>query len=156
MEATKTVRNPRATGMAWLTPILIVRDIDKEISFCQRAFGLEKGMTMPDKTGKTVHGELKYENETIVMLGREGAMGCPVKSPATTKTDCPIGLYVYCPNVDELYKRAKAAGATVVSEPKDQFWGDRTVSFKDPEGYGWMFATNIGEFDPSKIPDEWK
>jgi PhnB protein len=153
MESTKTIRNPRATGMAWLTPALTVRDIEKEINFCVRAFGLEKGITMPDKTGKIIHGELKYEGQTIVMLGREGAMGCPVKSPATSKTDCPIGLYIYCQDIDALYQRAKAAGATVISEPKDMFWGDRVASFKDPEGYGWTFATNVGEFDPSKIPE---
>ena len=153
MESTKTKRNPRATGMAWLTPALTVRDIDKEINFCVRAFGLEKGMTMPDKTGKIVHGELKYEGETLVMFGREGAMGCTSKSPATSNADCPIGLYVYCPDIDALYQRAKAAGATVIFEPKDMFWGDRVAAFKDPEGYGWMFATNIGEFDASKMPE---
>ena len=152
MESAKTKRAPRATGMAWLTPALTVRDVDKEINFCQRAFGLEKGYAMPDKTGKTVHGDLKYEGETIVMLGREGAMGCPSKSPASSKADCPISLYVYCSDIDALYQRAKAAGATVVSEPADMFWGDRVATFKDPEGYTWMFATNIGEFDPSKMP----
>ena len=153
MEATKTKKEPRAIGMAWLTPTLTVRDVDKEINFCERAFGFEKGYAMPDKTGQTVHGDLKYDGQTVVMLGREGAMGCPVKSPATSKSDCPIALYVYCPDVDALYKRAKAAGATVVSEPKDMFWGDRIACFKDPEGYGWMFATNVVEFDASKMPE---
>jgi PhnB protein len=152
MESAKTKRNPRMTGMAWMTPVLPVRDVDKEISFCVRAFGLEKGYAMPDKTGKTVHGDLKYEDSTIVMLGREGAMGCQSKSPATSKADCPISLYVYCPDIDALYKRAKAAGATVISEPADMFWGDRVATFKDPEGYTWMFATNVGEFDASKAP----
>jgi PhnB protein len=147
---TKTRRPPRPSTMLWLTPALTVRDVDKAINFCVRAFGFEKGLTMPDKTGKTVHGELKYEGSTIVMFGREGAMDCPSKSPASSKTDCPIGLYVYCEDIDALYQRAKAAGATVVSEPKDMFWGDRVASFKDPEGYSWMFATNVADFDPSK------
>jgi PhnB protein len=152
MESLKTKRNPRATGMAWLTPALTVRDVDKEINFCQRAFGLEKGYAMPDKTGKTVHGDLKYEGSTIVMLGREGAFESKCKSPATSKADCPISLYVYCSDIDALYQRAKAAGATVVSEPAYMFWGDRVATFKDPEGYTWMFATNVGDFDPSKAP----
>jgi PhnB protein len=152
MESAKTKRSPRMTGMAWLTSALTVRDVDKEISFCVRAFGLEKGYSMPDKTGKTVHGDLKYEDSTIVMFGREGAMDCPSKSPATSKADCPISLYVYCSDVDTLCKRAKAAGATVVSEPADMFWGDRVATFKDPEGYRWSFATNIADFDPSKMP----
>jgi uncharacterized glyoxalase superfamily protein PhnB len=154
MESAKTKRAPRQMGMAWLTPALTVRDVDKEISFCVRAFGFEKGMTMPDKTGKTIHGELKYEDSTIVMFGREGAMGCPSKSPATSKADCPISLYVYCSDIDALYRQAKAAGATIIAEPADMFWGDRVATFKDPEGYTWMFATNVGEFDPSKMPKE--
>jgi PhnB protein len=79
-------------------------------------------------------------------------MGCPGKSPATSKADCPICLYVYCSDVDALYRRAKAAGATVVSEPADMFWGDRVVNLKDPEGYNWMFAANVADFDPSKTP----
>jgi len=152
MEATKTQRPPRQVGMAWLTPDLTVRDVDKTISFYERAFGFEKGYAVPDKTGKTVHGDLKYEGSTVVMLGREGAMGCPCKSPATSNADCPINLYVYCSDVDELYRRAKAAGATVVSEPADMFWGDRVATLKDPEGYNWTFATNIADFDPSKVP----
>jgi len=153
MPLAETKRNPRATGMSWLTPALAVRDVSREINFCIRAFGLEKGMMMPDKTGKIIHGDLKYEGQTIVMFGREGAMDCPSKSPATTKVDCPIGLYVYCPDIDALYIRAKAAGATVISEPKDMFWGDRVASFKDPDGYAWTFATNIADFDPSRVPE---
>jgi PhnB protein len=154
MPLAETKRNYRATGMAELTPALTVRDVDKEINFCIRAFGLEKGYTASDKTGKTAHGDMKYEGTTIVMFGREGAMGCPTKSPATTKVDCPINLYIYCQDVDELCKRAKIAGATVISEPADMFWGDRVATLKDPEGYSWTFATNIADFDPAKVPKD--
>ncbi len=149
----QTLRNPKMTGMAWLTPAITVRDVDKEITFCERAFGLEKGIVLPDKTGKTVHGELKYEGSTVVMFGREGEMGNPSKSPASSNTECPVSLYIYCQNVDELFQRAKTGGATIISEPNDAFWGDRIAEFKDPEGYRWTFATNIADFDPSRMPE---
>ena len=48
--------------------------------------------------------------------------------------------------------QAKAAGAEILNEPEDMFWGDRTVMLRDPDGYKWMFATKVGEFDPSKMP----
>ena len=47
-------------------------------------------------------------------IGREGAMGCTAKSPASSKSDCPVSLYLYCPNIDELYQKAKSEGASNV------------------------------------------
>ena len=149
---TQKKRSPRPTGMAWLIPALPVKDIQRAIDFCQKAFGFETGITMPGPDGKLVHAEVKYEGEIIAMFGNESDPECTSKSPATSKTVCPILLYVYCDNVDALCARAKAAGATVVSEPADQFWGDRTAEFRDPDGYRWMFATNVAEFDASKMP----
>ena len=32
------------------------------------------------------------------------------------------------------------------------FWGDRIAQFSDPDGYRWMFATNVADFDASKAP----
>ena len=64
----------------------------------------------------------------------------------------PLNFYVYCPDVDRVAADAKAAGATIERPPEDMFWGDRTASIRDPDGYLWMFATKKGEFDPSKAP----
>jgi uncharacterized glyoxalase superfamily protein PhnB len=149
---TKTTRPPRPVGMAWLIPALPVQNVERTLNFLQKCFGFEKGISMPGQDGKLIHAEVKYEGEIIAMFGLEGAYGGTCKSPATSKTECPITLYVYCDNVDALYAKAKSAGATVVSEPKDMFWGDRTAEFSDPDGYRWMFATNVADFDASKAP----
>jgi uncharacterized glyoxalase superfamily protein PhnB len=149
---TQTKRPPRPAGMAWLIPALPVKDIQKALDFCQKAFGFDKGISMTGPDGKLVHAEIKYEGHTIAMFGLESAPECIHKSPATSKTDCPILLYVYCDNVDALYATAKAAGASIISEPADMFWGDRIATFKDPDGYRWTFATNVAAFDASKAP----
>jgi uncharacterized glyoxalase superfamily protein PhnB len=149
---TQKKRSPRPTGMAWLIPALPVKDVQRSIEFCEKAFGFQKGMSLPRPDGKIVHGEVRYEGEIVAMFGLEDTPGCTHKSPATSKTNCPIALYVYCDNVDALYTRAKAAGATVLSEPADKFWGDRTAEFSDIDGYRWMFATNVADFDASKMP----
>jgi uncharacterized glyoxalase superfamily protein PhnB len=149
---TQKKRSPRPTGMAWVIPALPVKDVQRSIDFCEKAFGFEKGMSMPGPDGKIVHGEIRYEGEIVAMFGREDEPCCKTKSPATSKIDCGVMLYVYCDNVDVLYRRAKVAGATVISEPTDMFWGDRTVQLGDLDGYRWMFATNVADFDASKMP----
>ena len=44
--------------------------------------------------------------------------------------------------------RARAAGATILSEPKttdygDDYWADRTYEAGDPEGYRWYFMQRM-------------
>jgi uncharacterized glyoxalase superfamily protein PhnB len=63
-----------------------------------------------------------------------------------------IGLYLYCEDVDAVYKRALAAGAKSDRAPKDMFYGDRVCAVIDPDGYLWSFGTNVADFDPSKAP----
>ncbi|MBC3887410.1 VOC family protein [Acetobacterium paludosum] len=42
--------------------------------------------------------------------------------------------------VDETIKMAKAAGATIVKEPTNVFWGGYHAYFSDPDGYYWEVA----------------
>jgi uncharacterized glyoxalase superfamily protein PhnB len=42
-------------------------------------------------------------------------------------------------------ERARAAGAKIIQEPADQFYGDRTYRCMDPEGHVWTFAQRIKE-----------
>ena len=46
---------------------------------------------------------------------------------------------VYVPEVDDLFAKVVAAGATVLAEPADKPWGDRTCGFIDPQGQHWYF-----------------
>lgn len=44
-----------------------------------------------------------------------------------------------------------AAGATVLSEPSDQFYGDRSASVKDPFGHLWFLATHKEDLTEEQI-----
>jgi uncharacterized glyoxalase superfamily protein PhnB len=54
--------------------------------------------------------------------------------------------YLVVPDADEIYRRAKTAGAEIVIEIKDEDYGGRVFSCRDPEGHLW----NIGSYDPWK------
>ena len=44
--------------------------------------------------------------------------------------------------VDSLMEQAVAAGATLVKQPQDVFWGGYSGYFADPDGHLWELAWN--------------
>lgn len=142
-------RPARPAGASWLSPYLVVKDADAALDFYQRAFGFAKRAIMPGPDGRAKHVEMMWK-DILIMFGPEGA--CANKAPATSGTPSPVNLYVYVEDVDALHARAAAAGATVALPPQDMFWGDRMCKLTDPDGHEWTFATNVADFDPSKVP----
>jgi len=138
--------------MPWLTPYITVGDPESALGFYARAFGFEpKPQPLRNSSGKVIRAEMSY-HDAYLMLGAEGAMGSTTRAPKSSGVDCPIGPYLYCEDVDALFEQAVAAGAEVVMPPQEMFWGDRSCSLRDPDGYVWSFATNVADFDPAKIP----
>jgi uncharacterized glyoxalase superfamily protein PhnB len=63
----------------------------------------------------------------------------------------PAMIHLYVPNVDAVYQRAVSAGGTSMMEPKDQFYGDRGGSVKDPSGNHWYIATHIEDVPMAEL-----
>ncbi len=143
---TKTTAKPE--GTPWLSPMLTVRDVPESIRFYENAFGFRAEMTMPDDDGKIIYASINYKGQLLFMLMPEGACDSPALAPVSNNVESPVSLYVYCDDVDTLYKQAKANGAKSDSEPEDMFWGDRTSCLKDPDGHNWTFATKVKECVP--------
>ncbi|MBT4880846.1 MAG: VOC family protein [Alphaproteobacteria bacterium] len=128
-----------------LTPYLTVQNAEDAISFYKEAFGFEAADDpMKSENGQVVHAHMKL-GDAHIMLGPEGAFDKPNKSPKSLNILPPSGLYVYCSDVDAMYKRALGAGASSLMEPEDSFWGDRICKVTDRDGHEWMFATLIKE-----------
>jgi len=135
-------------NMAWVSVYLCVKDPARALDFYEKAFGFTRRMAMPGPDGKIMHAEMWYRDCTI-MLGPEYP-DMNFKAPSSIGPGHSLGIYCYCDNVDVLAAKARAAGATVVKEPADQFYGDRTATFVDLDGHSWSFGHRIFEFDPKK------
>jgi len=72
--------------------------------------------------------------------GDEAGEPAPPYSPGAMRL-CVLGPYV--DDVDAVCAKAEAAGATVKSPPKDQFYGDRSCHIEDPFGHMWTLATHV-------------
>ncbi|HES58584.1 MAG TPA: hypothetical protein ENO21_04040 [Firmicutes bacterium] len=53
--------------------------------------------------------------------------------------------------MDGAYRQALGAGAESISEPADQFYGDRTAAVKDPNGNHWYLATHVEDITPEEM-----
>ena len=129
-----------------ITPYLFYKDCDSAIEFLTSAAGFTEDVRMRDSEGTTNHAELTLEDQRI-MLGHPGA---DYKSPNELGGRTQL-VYCYVDDVDAHYERAKSAGADIQSEPEDQFYGDRTYAFRDPEGHAWSFATHVRDVSPQKM-----
>jgi len=117
-------------GYHTVTPYLTVDDAPKLIDFLKEAFGATEVMRTGDPSGH-FHGEVRI-GDSIVMMGNAGHGSSAYEAQ----------IYLYVPDVDGVYERALRAGATSVSVPTDQPYGDRTAFVKDPFGNTWFIATH--------------
>jgi PhnB protein len=58
---------------------------------------------------------------------------------------------VYLEGVDDVFKRAIAAGAKELQPIKDQFYGDRYGTLQDPFGHVWTLATHVEDVQPEEM-----
>ena len=123
-------------------PILRYRDARAAMAFLTEAFGFEvTAVHPPDPAdGPVMHAEARWPLGGGVMFGGLGA-GDPIFSEG-------LGIqlvYVVTDDPDGLYRRAVAAGAEIAREMRDEDYGSRGFTARDPEGNLWSFGTYAGE-----------
>ena len=133
-------------GYHSITPHLTVKDAFKAIEFYKQAFGATELYRM-EAEGKIGHCELKIGDSRFFLSDEYPNMG----SIAPKDKDHGFSLFLYVPDVDEVFKRAQSAGATVVEEVKDQFWGDRMGTLLDPFGHQWSLGTHVEDVSPEEM-----
>ena len=126
-----------------LTPYLTVADSTKSIAFYRDAFGFIVEDNVKDDNGISTHVSMRKQ-DAYIMFSPEGAFNSTKKAPINLGINMPLNLYVYCEDVDILYKQAIDYGAQSILEPQDSFWGDRFCTMLDIDGYEWSFATTLG------------
>lgn len=135
-------------GHRTLTPYLSVNNARGAIDFYRHAFGAVEqfAMAMPD--GKIAHAELRI-GDSVLMLADTQADG-EFQDPRALGGS-GVGLHLYVPDVDRLFNQAVAAGAEVLRPVKDQFYGDRSGSLRDPYGHVWFVATHREDVSEDEI-----
>jgi PhnB protein len=121
-------------------PYLTANDAVGALAWYTQAFGAEEQVRVVGPDGLLGHAEFRIGAATFYLSDEHPAMG--VVSP-TSLGGTPFGLHLTVGDVDALFARAVAAGATVQREPEDQPHGARHGTLLDPYGHRWMLSQPI-------------
>jgi uncharacterized glyoxalase superfamily protein PhnB len=132
---------------ATVIPCLRYRDAPAAIEWLCSTFGFNKQAVYPNSDGTIAHAQLTFGNG-MIMLGsaveKATEWGKLIKQPDQIGGAETQSAYLIVADADVLYARAKAAGAEIVIDIKDEDYGGRGFSCRDIEGHLWSFGT----YDP--------
>jgi uncharacterized glyoxalase superfamily protein PhnB len=134
-------KNTRVT----VIPCLRYRNAPAAIEWLCRTFGFDKQLVVPNEDGTIAHAQLSFGNG-MIMLGSvlKTEFGKLMKQPDEIGGAETQSSYLVVSDADLVYQRAKAAGAEILMEIKDEDYGGRGFSCRDLEGHLW----SIGTYDP--------
>lgn len=122
-------------------PAVFYRDPFAALSWLERAFGFTRSMLITDAAGGFGHAEMRLGDGTIMVGGLWAAhVGSPADFGGVNTQSVHVQL---ADGLDAHCGRARAAGAVIVQEPAEQFWGDRIYRARDPEGHEWTFGQTV-------------
>jgi PhnB protein len=139
---------PIPDGYHTVTPYLSMSDASKAIAFYREALGATELVRMPMPNGRIGHAELQIGNSRIMLADEALEWG---NKSAKTMGGTPVVLCIYDENVEALAARFVKAGGKVLKPLANQFYGDRSGQFEDPEGYKWTLAQHVEDVSPEEM-----
>jgi uncharacterized glyoxalase superfamily protein PhnB len=133
-----------------VVPSIAYDDVPKAVEWLTHAFGFRE-RAEARLTGNGFCLAWMEVGDGLINLGTSG--GHETRSP---HADGRINqsLKVYVEDVDAHCAHARAAGAAIIEEPQDRFWGGRMYRARDHEGHAWEFSQIDRELDATlwKLP----
>jgi uncharacterized glyoxalase superfamily protein PhnB len=124
--------------------MLSVQDVDASLDYYVNKLGFERTFVMAGPDGKNAMGWVKMgDAEFGLML-----------SDDTSSKGNGVDLWINLPkegNIDQLFADVQRRGATIAVPIKDQFWGDRSFTVHDPDGYVVTFGQAVKQVPMEQI-----
>ena len=126
-------------------PTLRYRDAKAAIGYLCDVFGFQRHAVYEGEDGAVMHAELSLGNG-MIMLGSATSTeyGQNIVQPVDAGGKETQSPYLVVADADAVYARAKAAGFEIMIDIKDEDYGGRGFTCRDPEKHLW----NVGTYDP--------
>jgi len=125
------------------SPQIDVSDLDASIPFYRDVLGFSVEHTMPDDNGKLIHAGLRHGAVGLMLSRCEN-----VAAAADPERGANVTLYFEvddAADLDPFFARVRDAGARMLQEPTDEFWGGRDWGVADPDGYRIFFHAPLAK-----------
>lgn len=124
-----------------LSTSVCYRDPWAALEWLEKAFGFERAMVITGQDGSLAHSEMRF-GDSVIYVGAPWADFTASPAAVAGKNTQMIHIQLR-EGIDAHCARARAAGAVILQEPADQFYGDRTYRARDPEGHVWTVAQTV-------------
>ncbi|MEI9996466.1 MAG: glyoxalase/bleomycin resistance/extradiol dioxygenase family protein [Rhizomicrobium sp.] len=132
---TELGQNSAAALRGGIVPYLNLDGAGKAADFYKRAFGADEIARMPGAAdGRLIHCHLVLNGNSLMLSDPFPEHGHPAQTPAA------FTLHLQVDDIDAWFRRAVAAGATVLMPVSKQFWGDLYGRLRDPFGVSWSIG----------------
>ena len=118
-----------------LSPYLVVSGAQRVIDFARAVFGATELRRYERPDGAIMHAELRID-DSVLMLS-DAAEGYP---------PVPSMVHLYVSDVDQVFEKAIAAGASEVEAPRThEGESDKRGMVADPCGNTWVLSTQMAK-----------
>ena len=120
---------------------VVYRDSRAALEWLEKAFGFEVSELLTDSQGNIAHAQMAHGSGTLMIASEfadwtRSPLNVDGKNTQRVVVQLEAGLDEHC-------ARARQAGARIVQEPADQFYGARTYMAVDLEGHHWSFHQEV-------------
>jgi len=137
---------PKQT-LSTVVPCLRYRDAHAAIKWLCDTFGFTPQLVVPNDDATVAHAQLTFGNGMIMLSSVfDTEFGRLMKQPIEVGQFVTQSTYLVVNDADHVYSRVLESGAEVLLEIKDEDYGGRGFTCRDPEGHIW----SIGTYDPQQ------
>lgn len=118
-----------------VTPYIHIDGARKAVEFYKQAFAATERELIPaENSDKLMHAQVDVNGSPIFISDYFPDYGFP---PVAAQG---FNLHIHVDDAQKWWDRAVAAGCTVTSPLKEEFWGDIYGQLKDPFGVTWAIG----------------
>lgn len=130
-------QNWKPAAYTSVSPYLVVSGAQTVIDFVKAAFGAKELRRYDRPDGAIMHAEMRID-DSVLMLS-DAAEGYP---------SFPSMVHVYVSDVDQVFEKALAAGASEIEAPRThEGETDKRGMVADPCGNTWVLSTQVSAGD---------
>jgi uncharacterized glyoxalase superfamily protein PhnB len=135
------VRSNRSIPPVTVIPVLAYPDVRAAVDWLAAAFGFVERT----RIGERHRAQLGIGDDGAVIVAEARGGHQPPQLGVV-----PVVFKVRVTDVEAVFDRARAAGATVVVPPTDRPYGERECTVEDLAGHRWQFTETIADVAPEE------
>jgi uncharacterized glyoxalase superfamily protein PhnB len=139
------IRN-RSVPADTVLPHVVYQNVAKAIAWLTTTFGFTEHYRYGEPGGPVGGAQMYLGNAYIMLRSARPGETSPAQIGQQTQS-----LTIFVEDVDAHYERTKSAGAKIIEELNETFYGERQYGVEDLEGHHWLFSKHVRDVSP----DQW-